>query len=178
MIGAAALLVGWATAAWGCEEVEPVPESLQVAWISPIRDTARSSEYIEVVRVRDLRAWVRANSSEPVRVLQAAGMLERDVTNREAEQEYKITIFDVQRAWLCRPLLDVTPGEDISNVPACPAGEQEAADRAHRAGFTGCGYTLDTGAATRGIDVYRVTWEEASAWGFCVMPLARFLEGA
>lgn len=176
MIGA--VLGLWVGAAWGCEPVEAVPEALQVAWISPLDDTARSQEYIEVVRVRDLRAWVRANSSEPVRVLQAAGMLDREVSNRQANREYKITIFDVQSSWLCRPLLDAAPGEDIRDVVACPVAEQEAADRAHRAGFTGCGYTLDTHASTRGLDVYRVPWSEAAAWGFCVMPLGRFLEGA
>ena len=75
-------------------------------------------------------------------------------------------------------IFHVTAGEDVSDIAACPASEQEAADRMHRAGFTGCGYTLDTHASTRGLDVYRVPWSEASAWGFCVMPLTRFLEGA
>lgn len=169
------MLVG---TAWGCEPVESVPESLQVAWISPVRDRARAREFIEVVRVRDLRAWIRANSSDPVRVLQVVGMLERGELSESAGEDYKITVFDVQREWLCRPLLSATPGEDISDIAACPASEQEAADRAHRAGFTGCGYTLDTHASIRGLDVYRLPWSDASAWGFCVMPLARFLEGA
>ena len=165
-------------AAWGCEPVESVPESLQVAWISPVRDRARAREYVEVVRVRDLRAWVRSNSSDPVRVLQMVGMLERGEVSQSVGQDYKITVFDVQREWLCRPLLSVASGEDVSDIVSCPASEQEAADRSHRAGFTGCGYTLDTHASTRGLDVYRVPWSDASAWGFCVMPLTRFLEGA
>lgn len=176
MIGAAlGIMVG---VAWGCEPVGAVPESLQVAWISPVRDTVGGKDYIEVIRVRDLRAWVRANSSDPVRVLQATGMLDRDPSERQTSREYKITVFDVQSAWLCRPVIDAVAGEDISNIAACEIPEQRAADRHHRAGFTGCGYTLDTNASNRGLDVYRVSWEEAAAWGFCVMPLERFLEGA
>lgn len=164
--------------AWGCETVESVPESLQVAWISPINDTARPQEYIEVVRVRDLRTWIRTNSADPVTVLQANGMLTRKAADEALDQEYKITIFDVQREWLCRPVMDVAPGTDINDVPACQESEQRPANRHHRPGFTGCGYTLHTGASVRGLDVFRIPWQEASAWGFCVMPLDRFLEGA
>ena len=44
-------------------------------------------------------------------------------------------------------------------------------------GFTGCGYSRDTGSGSRGLDVLRVRWEDAAREGFCVMPLDRFLEG-
>jgi hypothetical protein len=102
-------------------------------------------------------------------------MLER---GESASGAYKITIFDVQSDWLCRPLSDAEPGADIAGVAACMERTDRYTDRDHRDGFTGCGYTLDTAASTRGIDVFRVPWVDASAWGFCVMPLERFLQGA
>lgn len=168
----------WSGSARGCEPVEPVPESLQVVWISPLKQTVRGDTYIEVVRVRDLRAWIRANSADPVRTLQVLGMLERTVGERDAAEDYKLTIFDVQREALCRPILDAEAGTDREGVPICEVPEQGTSDRHHAAGFTGCGYTLDTHASVRGLDVFRVSWSDASAWGFCVMPLERFLEGA
>ena len=161
--------------AWACEEVSPVPSSLQVAWISPLSRTARAGTALEVVRVQDLRGWIRTNSSDPDRVLQALGMLER---GESASTEYKITIFDVQSESLCRPISAADPGEDVGGVAACMERSDRHTDRDPRAGFTGCGYTLDTHASVRGMDVFRVPWSEASAWGFCVMPLDRFLQGA
>lgn len=165
-------------AAWSCEPVEAVRESLQVAWISPTHDTVKNGDYIEVVQVRDLRGWIRNNTPERERVLQLMGMQDRKITPREENQTYKITIFDVRREWLCRPMTEVVPGTDVTNVPACETRHQRAADRFHAEGFTGCGYSMDTQSSTRGLDVYRVRWDEASAWGFCVMPLERFLQGA
>lgn len=168
-------MIAAGAAAWACEEVQPVPASLQVAWISPINRTARSGTQLEVVRVQELRRWIRANSSDEDRVLQALGMLER---GESATADYKITIFDVQSDWLCRPIADADPGADVTGVAACFEKGDRHADRDHRPGYTGCGYTLDTHASTRGLDVFRVPWSEASAWGFCVMPLERFLQGA
>ena len=164
-----------ASAAWACEDVEPLPESLQVAWISPVDKTVRGGTWLEVVRVRDLRRWVRANSADPARVLAAMGMIERGESLRE---EYKITIFDVQSAWLCRPISEGVPGEDVLGAPVCEERADRPVSRQHSDGFTGCGYSLDTYSSVRGLDVYRVQWSEASAWGFCVLPIGRFLEGA
>ncbi|MEL6345977.1 MAG: hypothetical protein AAFV53_22895 [Myxococcota bacterium] len=166
------------TAAWGCEPVEPVRESLQVAWISPVKQKVRGGTMIEVVQVRDLRAWIRNNSPEEPRVLQMLGMHGRATATADDRRDYKITIFDVRREWLCRPLEGGTPGTDVSNVPVCAVREQQAADKHHEDGFTGCGYSMDTMSSTRGMDVFRVEWAQASEWGFTVMPLERFLEGA
>jgi hypothetical protein len=90
---------------------------------------------------------------------------------------YKVTLFDVKKEWLCRPVEDRTEGEDLSGVPACEASQQRRS-RPAKEGFTGCGYTLDTGASARGLDVFRIEWGAASAWGFCTLPLDRFLKGA
>ena len=164
-----------AASAWACEEVKPVPSSLQVAWISPINRTARAGTPLEVVRVQELRGWIRGNSSDQDRVLQALGMLER---GESSTMDYKITIFDVQSEWLCRPLSEAEPGVDVAGVAACTERGDRHADRDHRDGYTGCGYSLNTHASNRGLDVFRVPWSEASSWGFCVMPLERFLQGA
>jgi hypothetical protein len=94
-----------------------------------------------------------------------------------ARQPYKITIFDVQGQWLCRPILDGVDGEDSNGVAICGDSDSKSIHH-HRPGYTGCGYTLDTAASSRGLDVYRIRWSEASAWGFCVMPLDRFITGA
>ena len=102
-----------AMSAWACDEVSPVPSSLQVAWISPLSRTARSGTALEVVRVQDLRSWIRSNSSDMDRVLQALGMIDRGAS---ASTEYKITIFDVQGESLCRPISAADPGEDVSGV--------------------------------------------------------------
>ena len=42
-----------------CEDPKSLPESLQVAWISPASKTVGMNGWIEAVRVSDLRAWVR-----------------------------------------------------------------------------------------------------------------------
>jgi hypothetical protein len=165
-----------ASVAWGCEDVKPTPSSLQVAWISPVGRTARPGKALEVVRVQELRGWIRANGTEQDQVLAALGMLERGES--AADVGYKITIFDVQSDWLCRPLADAEPGSDVAGVAACMERGDRHTDRDHRDGFTGCGYTLNTYSSSRGIDVFRVPWSDASAWGFCVMPLERFLQGA
>ena len=67
--------------------------------------------------------------------------------------------------------------EDASGILSCDERGAKPI-RAHRYGYSGCGYTLDTGASSRGLDVYRVPWTSASSYGFCVMPLERFLGGA
>ena len=47
-----------------------------------------------------------------------------------------------------------------------------------RYGYTGCGYTKNTQSQLKGLDAYRISWQDASKWGFCVLPLSRFLLGA
>jgi len=176
-LGAALLMVG--KPAHACEETAALPESLQVAWISPLTQTVKDQEWIEVVRVRDLRGWIRTQGIDATggeRVLQAPGMLQRG--EAAIAGDYKITIFDVQRSWLCRPVTDITPDTEINGVGACETSQQSPLTRKVSPGFTGCGYSLDTHASVRGLDVYRIQWASASSWGFCVLPLDRFLTGA
>jgi hypothetical protein len=172
----AAALAAAPAAAQACGALTDVPAATQVAWISRSGKRVRSAKTLEVVRVSDLRAWIRENGADEARLLQGLGMAPRR-GGAATRRPYKITIFDVQTGWLCRPIDGATPGEDRMGVAAC--SEADAGPVCgHRRGYTGCGYTLDTAASHRGVEVFRVRWDEASAWGFCVMPLDRFIPGA
>lgn len=162
--------------AQACQVVQEVPESLQVAWVSRASKRVRGGSVMEVVRVADLRAWIRDNGADKGRLLQGLGMAPRDAT-KKAAKDWKITIFDVRSEWMCRPIDGAPAAEDRSGAVTC---DEKAAKPlwSHKKGYSGCGYTLDTGSSTRGLDVYRVTWGAAAAYGFCVMPLDRFLGGA
>lgn len=162
--------------ALACEPLSAPPESFQVAWVSRLNRGVRAETWLEVVRVSELRNWIRERGKDPVRLLQALGMAARKPHGR-ARKPHKVTIFDVKGEWLCRPMEGRNPGEMVSGVAVCERSQQ-GRRCGHGRGYTGCGYTLDTGGSIRGLDVYRVQWKTASAWGFCVLPLDRFLEGA
>jgi hypothetical protein len=170
-----ALMLGSALAQTNsCDDVAVPDAQVQIAWISPLRRTVGSGTWIEVVRVVDLEGWLSAETQDPTRLLQVLGMKGRR-TKEVDVSKYKITVFDVDAAWLCRPLEGGTPGETHAGVSVCETGQQKPL-WGHRKGFTGCGYSMDTGASARGLDVYRVRWAEASTQGFCVFPLDRFIE--
>lgn len=161
-----------------CESLVAVPGSFQVAWISPVRKGARSSTQLQVVRVGDLRSWVNQYGADQTRLLQGMGYVGpaggRRVWAGRAEKDWKITIFDVQAEQICRPVEGVMAGADLMGAPVC--GE-ELLRTVGRHEST-CGYTLDRADDSRGLDTFRVSWEQAAAQGFCVFPLERFLEGA
>ena len=153
------------------------PETFQVAWISPVGKSVWSNETIEVVPMKDLRLWVHENKATPSDVLAYLGM--RSAKAKEAQAiDYKITIFDVHRDTLCRPIKGAEPGSTQSNIAVCLEKEQKPKSWAHRHGFTGCGYAVSSKTNQRSLDVYRVRWMDASTMGFCVFPLGRFLDGA
>jgi hypothetical protein len=158
-----------------CLAVGDVGEATQVAWISPVRARVGARGWMEVVELEDLEAWTKQNGKEPERLLQVAGVVGKKA-RRARSVLWKVTIFDVARDTTCRPIKSALPGSEIASVAVCDSKQQSPA-RGARRGFTGCGYTLDTGAGTRGLDVLRVRWEDAAREGFCVMPLDRFLEG-
>lgn len=163
-------------AAQACQALTDVPASTQVAWISRRSRRVPSGKVIEVVRVSDLRSWIRENGADETRLIQGLGMAPRK-GGFASRYEYKVTIFDVQAEWLCRPIPGAADGADSDGVAVC--GDADAKPLGHhKPGYTGCGYTLDTAASNRGLDVFRIRWSEASAWGFCVMPLDRFIAGA
>jgi len=165
--------------AFGCDDLEPVPDTFQVAWISPVDQQIAQNGLMEVVRVRDLRTWSLEHSDDSVEdktnaLLHSLGILERDETPEEA---YKVTLFDVQPEWLCRPMREIPADNIVEGVGACTRRQAKSIS-GHKAGYTGCGYSMDTTASTRGLDVFRIPWATASSQGFCVLPLDRFIEGA
>ncbi|MEC7946763.1 MAG: hypothetical protein VX265_04285, partial [Myxococcota bacterium] len=156
-----ALLLAPRAHAQACEAAADVPDTVQVAWVSPMEKKARANTPLEVVRVKDLRAWARTHGADDARLLHGLGLVPRG-GGGAADWEWKITIFDVRASWMCRPLEDAVGGEDQGGVVACEAPDAGRL-RAHRHGYTGCGYTLDTAASTRGLDVFRISWESASS---------------
>lgn len=159
-----------------CQALSAVPESVQVAWVAPLGQRVGASRSLEVVRVSDLRDAAR-EAGQPGRLLQMLGMMGRKVRAGRLDRGWQVVVFDVEAGWLCRPLEELPAGQDQGGVPVCGDADSQALG-GHRQGFTGCGYSLDTGASTRGLDVFRLDWETASTWGFCLMPLDRFMAGA
>lgn len=156
------LSVGLALADGACPALETPPERLQVAWVSPERERAGAHELLPVVSTRALLALAEAHGGDPSAVLQALGA-------RRPAGEWKVTVFDVERAELCRPV----EGEGaLDGLNRC--------DRARRPGWvrprawTGCG-TVGEGADP--LAVYGIEWADAADQGFCVLPLGRFLAG-
>jgi len=158
-----------------CEAPIAVPGAFQVAWISPVNKRARNRSQLQVVRVGDLRAWVNQNGADQSRLLQGMGYV-GPVGGRKAKKDWKVTIFDVQSEQLCRPVADAEAGADLLGAPVCSDDITRRLDRWE----TDCGYTLDRAEEdwARGLDTFRISWEQAASQGFCVMPLDRFLDGA
>ena len=165
-----------------CSVVDTIPSAVQVAWISSTSDTVRSKQMVEVVHLQTLQGWIDTQDADAKAVLHQLGMLSSRSKRTIDPADYKITIFDVESESLCRPIVQDTALEDASPLFVEGLSVCEGTSRANslnsRYGFTGCGYTLNTQSKQRGLDVYRVSWAEASKWGFCVLPLSRFLMGA
>lgn len=173
---AAAVVSGpvYAADAPACQNAAEVPDLLQVGWVSRIGAQAGPRTAMEVVRVADLRKLAEANGRDPTRVLQALGLIGPKAV---ARGEWKVVVFDVRREWLCRPAVGAE-GAMIAGVASCPANLQRKAPGTRARAFSGCGYLLDVATGARTLDVFRVEWRDAVAWGFCVLPLQRFLQGA
>jgi hypothetical protein len=129
---------------------------------------------IQVVRVTELRKLVEERERDATAVLRALGLLG---PRRTATGDYKITIFDVKRDWLCRPA-DADAGTTLAGVAVCPGNWQGPEPGTRGRSYSGCGYLADAGTGQRTLDVYRVSWENAVTLGFCVLPMSRFLGGA
>ncbi len=162
-----------------CTDLESLPEAIQVAWISPVRQRVRANEMVEVVHLQTLQDWLNSEGDDPKRLLHQMGMLSDRSKKSIDTTDYKITIFDVDTRGLCRPIAQNEENfqTEINGISSC-SSKQSQASRLSRYGFTGCGYTMNTSNNQRGFDVYRISWETASTYGFCVFPLDRFLQGA
>lgn len=161
-----ALVLAGAAWAQACAPVDPVPDTLQVAWVSKAGDRVGAHGEMNVVRSVALQELVAARGRDATAVLRALGLLG---PRREATAGYKVVLFDVPREALCRP----TEGDTVG-VPRC---EDAGRLGVHPKAWTGCGYLQDVATGERTLDVFRVDWSEASAQGFCLLPLPRFLAG-
>jgi hypothetical protein len=155
-----------------CDALAPLPDTVQVAWVSKVGKRVGRRGMLEVVRVADLRKRVEAENRDATGVLQALGLV-----GKKARGKWKIVVFDVKTDYLCRPALG-NPADDLGGLDRCEEKWQKRAPGTKRASFGGCGYLLDSQTGERTLDVYRIDWEHAAAWGFCVMPLERFVNGA
>ena len=121
---------------------------------------------MEVVRVADLRAWIRTNGADPARVLQGLGMAPRNAA-RKAARGWKVTVFDVRSEWMCRPLEGTPAGEDHAGVVSC---SEKAAKpmSSHRRGLwlRLHRHRLYAASTSTGVVGSRVCAD------FCVMPLS------
>ena len=162
-----------------CASVTSLPEAVQIAWVSPVQAQARSKETIEVVQLQDLQRWMDAEQADAKQVLHHLGMLPKRSRRTIDPDAYKIVIFDVETDSLCRSV-DLSEGSTTLSIEGLSVCTERAkpAKLYSRYGYTGCGYTWNTQSQSKGLDVYRISWQEASKWGFCVLPLSRFLLGA
>lgn len=169
-----ALFLALAAQAQECKAVAEVPETLQVAWVSRIGARAGARTPLPVVRVADLRRLVEDEKRDPTQVLRALGLIGK---RAQARGVWKVTVFDVERESLCRPIFG-PEGVDVGGVATCPATLQRPGKGVKGRAYSGCGYLLDTETGARTLDTWKIEWRDAVSAGFCVLPLTRFLTGA
>lgn len=162
-----ALLFGVsALASEACPEpLAELPQTLSVAWVAPVGKKVGVGGWVDVYRTSDLRAWAE-RSSEPTlgRLLQDLG---RRRTNRDPRTPYVVTVFDVERATLCRPLSE----DHLDRADAVAACDKPGAESRR----SPCGYTVNRVTDDPGLPTLRIRWRDAAARGFCVLPAPRFL---
>ena len=144
------------------EALSPPPETLSVAWVSPL--PRRAHGWLEVVRTRDA-----ARQGDVGRMLQALGRRRKDTAPR---RRYKVVVFDVSATALCRGVAGVEEGAVVGGVRAC-------ADRLTRStrSTDGCGHVVDRADDSAGVEVFRARWRDLAREGFCVLPAERFVVG-
>ena len=98
-----------------------VPEAIQVAWVSPVREQARTKEMIEVVRLQDLQQWIDTEQADAKQILHHLGMLPKRSRRTIDPDAYKIVIFDVESDSLCRSieLSDDSTVTSITGLAVC-----------------------------------------------------------
>lgn len=150
-----------------CEAPDlPSPaEALSVAWVSPLRRRAGADRWLVVVPTADLRDF--AEGEGVGRTLQRLGLRRRPTDPR---RRWKVVVFDVPAAALCRPLRDRTPGEVVADVATCD--ERRSAPRGR---YDGCGWLEDAADGSPSAVAYRARWRDLAPEGFCVLPMERFV---
>lgn len=144
-------------------DLDPLPVSFSVAWVTPVSERARSGTWLEVVRTEVLRAWLRDHpQADLARTLQVLALHRRDTPPRRT---WRVTLFEVAPELVCRPVRD-TELTELVGLTVCDG---------HTRRRSACGYTRDLADDGRGLDVLRVRWRDAAVRGFCTLPMDRFL---
>lgn len=160
------------SAAGTCPALSALPDSLQVAWLSPAAKQVRAHTPLTVVRSSALQQLVKDRKADATAVLRALGLLR---PRQALRQTWKVTLFDVPRTSLCRPVGEEVPDSALAGVPRCEDGPKRR--EVVRKAWTDCGHVNDVVSGARSLDVFRVEWEAAASQGFCLLPLPRFLAG-
>lgn len=92
-----------------CAPVEASRDTLAVAWVSPVRERAGRTEWIEVVEAAGLRGWVAKRKQPSVGELLA--LLDLRHRDGEPKRRYKVVIFEVRAEDLC------ATGESAGDLP-------------------------------------------------------------
>jgi hypothetical protein len=125
---------------------------------------------MEVVRSGPLQQLVHDKGGDATAVLRGMGLVG---PKGDGDGRWKVTLFDVRREWLCRPM-EGGPGALTAGVAVC---DHPRRGGIHRKAWTGCGYLTDVVTRLRTLDVFRIDWPTATTEGFCLLPFARFLHG-
>ena len=168
------LAFGLSDGAYACEPLTAVPDTLSVAWVSEVPAGATDTTWLPVVQLTSLRAYVEKSTRDATTVLRGLGLLSR---TQPVRAPYKVTVFEVPKTVLCRPM-DAEAGSEVEGIAVCAESEQRAGPGTKAASYSGCGYGTDLGAGVRGLDEFRVRWGDAVRQGFCVLPWERFLREA
>jgi hypothetical protein len=139
------------------------PETLSVAWVSPLGRRARG--WIRVTRTSD----VVALGTDLGRTLQGIGLRKRPAS---PSRRYKVTVFDVAAGDLCRAIQGVEPGAEVAGVAACVERLSKPNTE-----VDGCGHVIDRATSEPGIEVFHARWRDLAREGFCVLPAERFVGG-
>ena len=165
------LAFAWAAEPPSCDEMSwPEPaEMLSVAWVSPVGQTVGRRGTVDVVATADLKSFVAEEAKGSVgRMLQHLGLRKRA---RDPARRYKVVVFDVRRADLCRPVVGYENPAALNGVASCtPRASKPDSDS------TGCGYTVDRGSGEPGLVEYQAEWADLARNGFCVLPAERFVQ--
>jgi hypothetical protein len=144
-------------------------DQLSVAWVSPLKRRAKNTTWIPVVETSVLRDWLDREGADTARLLQMLGLRKRSSPPSRA---FKVTIFEVNAAALCRPVDGVLEGELVDGQPGCIARLSKP-----KGNYLGCGYTTDLLYFDRGVDLFYAQWKDVAETGFCVLPAERFVRG-
>jgi hypothetical protein len=142
---------------------------MSVVWVSPVAKEVGRNGTVAVVSTSELRGWVAREGEGSIgRMLQRLGLRKRD---NEPKKRWKVVVFDVDVADLCRPVVGHEEPANLAGVVSCTERASKP-DKSH----AGCGYTTDRATGEMGLVVFDADWANLARNGFCVLPAERFVQ--